>query len=678
MSQIAVNPRSENLLAHETSPYLLQHASNPVHWRPWGPAALEEARKRNCPILLSIGYAACHWCHVMAHESFEDEEVAKLMNRLYVNVKVDREERPDIDQIYMAALSAMNEQGGWPLTMFLTPDGKPFWGGTYFPKLPRYDRAGFVQILQAISNAWAEKREEIEGSAGSLTAHIDSRLARSASDPTNDDFLPRLAGALLPMIDRQRGGLKGAPKFPNAPFLTTLWLQWLNVGDTDCREAVLISLRKMLAGGIYDHVGGGLARYSTDDEWLIPHFEKMLYDNALLLRLCNWVYAHSAEQLFRKRIEQTVDWLLREMQTDAGFASSLDADSEGEEGVFYTWSNAQLRDALGNQLPNLSTFYSQGTQPQWEGDPVLFQTPDQIIASERGPEADAAIRSLLLADREKRRTRPSRDDKVLTDWNGMAIQALAETGKSLQQPKWIECAAVAFERITMSADEGGRLPHAARADRRLYPAFSSDYAAMINASVSLYEATGTTTYLDHGRSFLKLLDIWHGDDTGLGHYFTASDSADVPIRIRGDVDDATPSANAQVIEAIARLASATGEAALALRAQEISRHAQARIRDQQFGQAGIINASAIARQSIKLVLVDDAKERLVAVANRIPDPRRVDIVHRMGEAGAVPELTEGVYPTTERPGAWLCTNQTCLPVITDENELARALTARAG
>jgi uncharacterized protein YyaL (SSP411 family) len=310
---------AENLLSTEASPYLRQHKDNPVHWRPWSMEALAEAKETGRPILLSVGYAACHWCHVMAHESFEDESVAALMNRLFVNIKVDREERPDIDQIYMAALTATGEQGGWPLTMFLTPDARPFWGGTYFPKEPRYGRAGFTQILDAIHRAWQEKKSEITTDAARLTAHVESQLAQSR-DPASlsDQQITALAEPYLAAIDPQRGGLKGAPKFPNVPIMTTLWMQWLESGDQRYRDAVLLSLRSMLNGGIYDHVGGGLCRYSTDADWMVPHFEKMLYDNAQLLTLCGWAYGVTGEKLFRDRIEGTISWLLREMRSEDG------------------------------------------------------------------------------------------------------------------------------------------------------------------------------------------------------------------------------------------------------------------------------------------------------------------------------------------------------------------------
>jgi len=668
------NFQAENLLSGETSPYLLQHAANPVHWRPWGKAALAEAKSRDCPILLSVGYAACHWCHVMAHESFEDADTAELMNTLYVNVKVDREERPDIDQIYMAALSSMGEQGGWPLTMFLTPDAQPFWGGTYFPKTQQYGRPSFVQILRAIDHAWSSKRPDIDQSAQTLATHVETRLARASPQGHHaPDLLSQLAGAILPMMDNEKGGLRGAPKFPNAPFLTTLWFQWLTSRNFECRGAMLFALRKMLAGGIYDHIGGGLARYSTDADWMIPHFEKMLYDNALLIRMANWAYSETLDELFRKRIEQTIDWLIREMRTPNGFASSLDADSDGEEGLYYTWTDEQMAAALFDNSHLFDRFFSLGTTPHWEGAPVVFQSDAQIAASSADPQSADELRNALRTHREANRTKPGRDDKVLTDWNGLAVQSLAEAGRALNRRDWSKLAEEVFAQIISSADAQGRLPHSVRGEKRLYPAFSSDYGAMINAAVSLHQATGAPRYLEQAEALRQTLDKWHSDESETGYFLTASDATDVILRPRGDVDEAIQSANGQIIEAIARLASATGNFGLAERANIIAVHAIARVKDQQYGQAGIINAASLAKNPIKLVIVSKGESELVAVANRNPNPYRVDLTREIEQGASALQLTEDAFASLERAGAWLCTSRACLPVITDAEELARAL-----
>jgi uncharacterized protein YyaL (SSP411 family) len=614
----------------------------------------------------------------MAHESFESEDVAAVMNRLFVNIKVDREERPDIDQIYMAALTAMGEQGGWPLTIFLTPDAKPFWGGTYFPKEPRYGRPGFIQVLEAVDKAWREKQQSLTASADKLTDHVEARLAANhASSSIDSALLTTLADGIFGMIDHQAGGLRGAPKFPNAPFMHTLWLSWLQNGNEMHRDAVVSSLEHMLRGGIYDHVGGGLARYSTDADWLVPHFEKMLYDNAQLLRKANWAFAETRNELFRVRIEETVAWLLREMTVEGvGFASSLDADSEGEEGLFYTWDRTEIESVLGNDSSLFFNNFTLSSPSNWEGKPIICQTPAQSHDSLANRAEVDAIKLRLLTTRGSR-IRPGRDDKVLADWNGLAIAGLAEAGRALSRPDWITAAARAFGFIVGHADADGRLPHSILGDRKLYPALSSDYAAMANAAVSLFEATGEVAYIERARSFLDQLDQWYADSGNNGYYLTASDSTDVPIRIRGDIDEAIPSATGQIIEAMIRVADAGGDVQLQEKAWRVAEHATGRASRQQYGQAGIVNACALVISPIKLVIVDDlADPKFIPVANRYPDPRRVDLVVPVGAEANLPSLPGGVYPPTTKAGAFLCTGPVCLPIITDPDELEQAMRPR--
>jgi uncharacterized protein YyaL (SSP411 family) len=653
---------------------LRQHKDNPVHWRGWSAEALAEARELDRPILLSVGYAACHWCHVMAHESFEDDDVAAVMNRLFVNIKVDREERPDIDQIYMAALSATGEQGGWPLTMFLTPQGKPFWGGTYFPRQPRYGRPGFIQVLESVHRAWTDKRKELTDGADVLTNHVSSQLAViGRPTPIDTEQLSALAHGINGMIDRERGGLRGAPKFPNAPFMRTLWLSWLGRDNVEHRESVLVSLRKMLNGGIYDHIGGGLSRYSTDADWLVPHFEKMLYDNGQLLQLAGWAYAETAEDIFRIRIEETVSWLLREMLADGGaFASSLDADSEGEEGLFYTWDRSEIEAVLDQDAATFLSCYQLAAPQGWEGKPLVRIEPSlPDIASTFTPEI-SALRQALLHAREKR-VRPGRDDKVLVDWNGLVIAALAQVARQFDRRDWLAAAETAFGSILESKDPAGRLPHSILGETRLYPALSSDYAAMITASLALFEATRNGSYIGHATDFADLLDRWYSDGAG-SHYLSASDSDDVPVRIRGDVDDAVPSATSQIVEALTRLASLTGEADRREKAWAAAEAAASRAASLRYGQAGIVNSCALALDPMKLVAIDRPGDRAFGdVADRRPDPRRVDVVLSVGSDRSMAALPGGVLPDAGQPGAWLCTGNLCLPVITDPEELESAL-----
>ena len=608
----------------------------------------------------------------MAHESFEDPETAVLMNRLFVNIKVDREERPDIDQIYMAALHATGVAGGWPLTMFLTPEGNPFWGGTYFPRQARYGRPGFNQVLEAIDQAWNEKKESINHSAIALTDHVRTQLsATHAPSQIEQQSLTALADSILAMIDREQGGLRGAPKFPNAPFMEALWLNWLATGNAACRDAVTNSLRHMLNGGIYDHIGGGLSRYSTDASWLIPHFEKMLYDNAQLIRLATWASAESGNRSFRDRIEQTITWLLREMRVDGGgFASSLDADSEGVEGLFYTWTRSELADVLGDDADAFFAAYALAAPDGWEGKPVIHRPSDDASIPD---DVLKPLRERVLAARD-RRPRPGRDDKVLVDWNGLAITALAGAGRAFERRDWIVAAEEAFDFCIQSGAHDNRLPHSILGSRRSFPGLASDHAALCNAAIALYEATGHTAYRERAVKLISVLDKWYGDDTGSGYFLTASDCQDVPVRIRGDVDEATPSATAQIIEAMHRTATATGDAALQQKTWAVAEAAFGRALNQRHGQAGIFNACALALMPVKLVIVARPdRPSLLVVANRNPDPRRVDIVLDVGSNAADANLPGGVRFDTSTAGAWLCTGQVCLPVITDSVELDRAL-----
>ena len=659
------NAPTGNQLLSESSPYLRQHAGNPVFWRPWSIKALEEACSLDRPILLSIGYAACHWCHVMAHESFEDPDVADVMNRLFVNIKVDREERPDIDQIYMAALTAMGERGGWPLTMFLTPDGGPFWGGTYFPKEARYGRPGFVQVLEAVARTWAHKRDDLARSATALSDHVRARLAPlSSSQALTADRFEAHAGAIAAAIDPIKGGLRGAPKFPNSPFLELLWLSWLNSGSAGNRDAVLLSLRHMLSGGIYDHVGGGLCRYSTDADWTVPHFEKMLYDNAQLISLCCHVYADTNDGLFRNRIEETVGWLQREMfLAGGGFASSLDADSEGEEGRFYVWTPDELASVLGRDTPAFLSRYELAKPSEWEGDPILRR----ITSAPEDHDTTAQLSRLrqLLLNHRASRPRPTRDDKALIDWNGITISALVAAGRLLGRSDWVELAIRTFRFVAESQREG-RLPHSVLGEQALFPAMATDYAAMITAAVSLFQATGDRSYLSRARDWCACLDRWYVDDAGTGFYLTASDATDIPMRLRSDIDDALPSATAQIIVAFVRLAAATGDRQLADRAMTLAENAVGRAERQTYGQAGIHTAGELARNPLKLIIVDRVDGAFVAEANRWPDPRRVDVLIEPGQTGNSVTLADGTVIDTHRPGAWLCVGQSCLPPAFDE------------
>ncbi|MGC0051809.1 thioredoxin domain-containing protein [Brucella pituitosa] len=652
---------SSNRLSREPSAYLRQHADNPVHWQPWGKDALNAARELNRPILLSVGYAACHWCHVMAHESFEDPEVAGVMNRLFVNVKVDREERPDIDQIYMAALSAMGQQGGWPLTMFLRPDGKPFWGGTYFPPQTRHNLPGFVDVLKAVNNLWQRNQEKINHNAEAVFSHLEAQLAAQSEARANEvTRFNEVADRIHAMFDPVRGGIDNAPKFPNAPFMDALWLSWLYNREVSHRDMFLLSLKTMLQGGIYDHLGGGLCRYSVDADWLVPHFEKMLYDNAQAIRHATYAYAETKDELFRIRIEEIIEWLVREMRLPNGsFASSLDADSEAEEGKFYIFSEAEIDNVLGDQASDFKNYYGVKPAGNFEGSNILNRL--HAVNEEPSVPPDIADARDKLLDYRNARVRPGRDEKALTDWNALMIRALAEAGRSFKRSDWIEYAVSAYRSIGASFHDG-RMAHCQMDDVLVYPALSTDYAAMMNAALSLFEATGDRTFIRDAIALKEALDANNRDASG-NYRLPALDAEDVILHSYGDYDEAIPSATSQIIEAFTRLFLVTGDLHLYTQNERLVEQAMGRALVQQYGQIGILNAARFAAEPLSLVIADESVDgELSLLAQRIPDPRRVDKFIQF-EAGKVIELPTGGTAHADKPSAWLCKGQVCLAPV---------------
>ena len=436
---------SENRLHLETSPYLLQHKDNPVHWWAWGPDALAEAKRTGKPILLSVGYAACHWCHVMAHESFEDEATAEVMNGLYVNIKVDREERPDIDAIYMGALHRLGEQGGWPLTMFLDSEARPFWGGTYFPKDQRFGRPAFVTVLLRIAEAYESQPDEVRANADSILASLNERPASKSGFVASESLVRDLVARIARSVDKDHGGLSGAPKFPQWNVFWLLWRGAIRFDDANAKQAVLTTLTHICQGGIYDHLGGGFARYSVDERWLVPHFEKMLYDNALLIDLLTEAWRETQNPLFAARISETVNWLTREMIAEGGgFAASLDADSEGEEGKFYVWTAAEIRDVLGEaDATFFGKIYDVTAEGNFEGQTILNRLGSLAMLTSEDEARLAEMRCKLFARRAPR-IRPGWDDKVLADWNGLMIASLSRAAVVFKKPEWLDLASTAF------------------------------------------------------------------------------------------------------------------------------------------------------------------------------------------------------------------------------------------
>lgn len=582
---------SENRLHLETSPYLLQHKDNPVHWRAWNKAALDEAKSSGKPILLSVGYAACHWCHVMAHESFEDQGTADVMNELFVNIKVDREERPDIDAIYMGALHQLGQQGGWPLTMFLDGDGQPFWGGTYFPKTPRYGQPAFQDVLHQVAEVYKTQKDKIAHNAKAITDALTQHRPEAGPDIT-DATIEDLTARMVRAVDLVHGGINGAPKFPQWNFFWLLWRGAMRYRQPEAQQAVETTLHHICQGGIYDHLGGGFARYAVDEKWLVPHFEKMLYDNALLVDLMTEVWRETRSPLLKARVKETIEWTLQEMIADGGgFAASLDADSEGEEGKFYVWSADEIRAVLGDDNAKFfAEWYDVTDDGNWEGKTILNRLKRLRFGSEEVENRLADLRKTLWASRNSR-VRPGWDDKVLADWNGLMIAAMARAARVFDQPTWRETAQNAFTFIVQNMTSEGRLYHAYRAGKSSAPATSSDYANMIWAALRLYEATLNPDYLQHAERWTDILntEFWM-EDTG-GYAMTSSNTDDVILRLRHAADDATPNANGIMLSNLMHLFVISGNAAYQQKADDLRSAFAADISANLIAHSGFVAAS---------------------------------------------------------------------------------------
>ena len=546
-----------NHLIYETSPYLLQHAHNPVNWYPWGEEALQKAKAEDKPILVSIGYAACHWCHVMERESFEDETTAALMNEYFINIKIDREERPDLDHIYMDAVQAMSGSGGWPLNVFLTPETKPFFGGTYFPPARAYNRASWKEVLEGVHKNYTEKKEEIISQAENLTSHLLSANSFGIQKPGDeapftDETLQTIAENILANADKEWGGFGRAPKFPQSFSIQYLLRHYHFTKDATALKQALLSLDKMIDGGIYDQLGGGFARYSTDNEWLAPHFEKMLYDNALLVCVMAEAYQVTYDPRYAKTIRNTLAFIERELlSNENGFYSALDADSEGVEGKFYTWSKQEIDDLLGNDAAVFSAFYDVKEKGNWEHTNILWITkPLQNFAAENNISVEeleqklSACREKLMQYRDQR-IRPLLDDKILLGWNALMNTAYSKAYAALGDASFKEMAItnMVFLESKFSNDNGS-WQHTYKNNTARIPAFLDDYAYLIQSYIHLQEITGTGGYLLKAQKIMNWV-IEHFEEPGTGFFFyTNKNQLDVIVRKKEVYDGAVPSGNA--------------------------------------------------------------------------------------------------------------------------------------
>jgi uncharacterized protein len=664
-----------NRLANETSPYLQQHAGNPVDWYPWGAEALERARREDKPLLLSVGYSACHWCHVMAHESFEDPEVAATMNRLFVNVKVDREERPDIDQIYQTAHQMLAERpGGWPLTMFLSPDGTPFFGGTYFPKSARYGLPGFGDLLERIAAIWKEKRAEIGQQNEQLRIAFARTVPRSGGHRSEFDAAPIRAvlDNLRGNFDRRFGGFGGAPKFPHPTDLELCLRAWAKDRDQGALDMARVTLSHMCDGGIYDQLGGGFCRYSVDAQWTIPHFEKMLYDNGPLLGLLADAWLATGEARFAQCAEQTAGWLVREMQSpEGGYYSSLDADSEHEEGKFYVWSREEAESVLSaEEYAVASAHYGLDGDANFEGRHWHLRVARPLAADDDAPLASA--RAKLFAAREQR-VRPGRDEKVLVSWNALAIRGMAHAGRVFGREAWLESARRALDFIRTCMWKDGRLLATYKDGKAHLKAYLDDYAFLLAALIEMLQARFARAELEFGEELAEvLLDQFEDREAG-GFFFTPRDHERLIHRPKPGHDNATPSGNAVAAWALGRLAALTGEDRYARAAERTLELYFPMMRDYPagFGAMALALDEMIVPPALLVLRGEpDALADWSAQLARdfLPDAQLI----------AIPNGVSGLPPTLDKPArpepvnAWLCRGVTCLAPITDLASLRQA------
>jgi uncharacterized protein YyaL (SSP411 family) len=683
-----------NRLVDETSPYLLQHAHNPVDWYPWGQEALDRARAEDRPILLSIGYAACHWCHVMERESFEDETTAELMNANFVSVKVDREERPDLDAIYMDAVQAMTGHGGWPMTVFLTPDGAPFYAGTYFPPEDRHGMPAFRRVLLGVAEAWRDRRGDVAQQSDRVVQAIGAAAAmRESADPLTEDILKTAHAVLRQAFDPEWGGFGGAPKFPQPVTLEFLLRCHLR-GYEGTLEMAQVTLDRMAAGGMYDQVGGGFHRYSVDGRWHVPHFEKMLYDNAQLARLYARAWQVTGTDRYRQVAEETLDYLLREMRhPDGAFYSSQDADSEGEEGRFYVWGWDQLvklgDEALGDPTAAEAVALLFGSLPEgnWEGTNVLWmpRTVDEV-STETGIERDRLlsdarkVRQRLFEEREGR-VRPGTDDKVLAAWNGLAISALAVAGRAFNEPKYVEAAVQAADfALTNLRSPDGRLLRSWREGRAGVAGFADDHALMAEACLTLYETTFDLRFFREARRLAdELLGLFR-DEAGGGFFQTGSDAEALVVRPKELFDTAVPSGNSVAAEVLQRLALVTGEAEYERAGVSALRLVREYLLRAPTGLGHALSALDLylaAAHEVALIgdPAEDETRNLVSVVHGRYRPNMVLALAGPDDAEAREEvaLLRDRPPLDGQPTAYVCERFVCRRPVTEPQALAEQL-----
>ena len=677
-----------NHLAGETSPYLLQHAENPVDWWPWSEEALSLARSERKPILLSIGYAACHWCHVMERESFEDDETAALMNEHFICIKVDREERPDLDAIYMQATQAMTGHGGWPMTVFLTPEGEPFYAGTYFPPEDRHGMPSFQRVLRGVADAWENRQDSVTHTTSSMRELYAASTERTRTTGTLDEaLLSRAMSALVQRYDARAGGFDGAPKFPPTMVLDFLLRQWARTGEAQALEMVTHTFRRMARGGICDQVGGGFARYSVDGQWLVPHFEKMLYDNALLIRLGAHLWQATRDVEFRRVTEDAIGWVAREMTSpEGGFYSSLDADSEGHEGRYYVWDAGELSSLLGEDASLVKAYWGVTPEGNFEGRNVLFVPHDpEAVARAQGvtePELRSAVEraTRILYDAREERMRPARDEKILASWNGLMLRALADAARAFGDETLRVMAVRNGEFLFSSLVKDGRVLRSYKNGESRIPGFLEDYASVALAAVALYQLTFERKWLDRARALAESIVTRFWDEEAQAFFDTASDAEALVTRPRDVTDNAIPSGSSLATELLLVLGDLFDEKAYSARARyllETIAEPMARY-PTAFGHA--LGAADLAvRGAVEVAIAgepgDDGFESLASVVAGRYVPSLV-------LAGGRGKSVRGIVLMEGRGGseatAYVCRAYACDTPTSDRGELAEQLKSVSG
>jgi uncharacterized protein YyaL (SSP411 family) len=680
-----------NRLAGETSPYLLQHARNPVDWYPWGEEALNRARYENKPIFLSIGYSACHWCHVMERESFENDEIARLLNEHFVSIKVDREERPDIDETYMAAVQLMTGQGGWPLTIFLTPDLKPFLGGTYFPPEDRWGRPGLLTVLKAVVELYRKERDKIVEQAERLTQHLqDMHLVRSNVGLLTQDVLQRAYLHSLQSFDREHGGFGGAPKFPHSMELSLLLRYWHRTKDPDALQIVEFTLEQMARGGLYDQLGGGFHRYSVDAHWGIPHFEKMLYDNALLAWTYLEAYQVTQKSLYRRIVEETLEYVLREMTSpEGGFYASQDADSPDGEGAFFVWTPQEIKSALGEEDGTRACEYFGVTETgNFERGTSVLRLPYTL--EEFSAKAQLTVLKLevwlahvkqTLFEARRQRAKPARDEKVLTAWNGLMISAFARAHQVLGHEKYLTVARDAARFCLIHLKKDGTLRRSYKDGHAKLNAYLEDYAFLVTALLDLYEADFDLFWVREAKALSAVMVEQFWDESAGGFFFTSTDHEKLPVRTKSSFDGAMPSGNSAAVLALLRLAELMGDQALRAKAEQTLRVFRDLMEQAPQGVSYMLSAlDFYLGPTTQMAIVggksDPQTKKFLEIIRGCFLPNKIIALREPADSTKESEelipLFKEKKPVNGAPVVYLCENYSCRVPITEVGELKKS------